>query len=910
MKLKRSLFLFCTIALIGVLAFTSRDEGPVEKLVTALQKWADTKPQEKIYLHTDKPYYVVGDTIWFKAYVTIGSKNQLSALSGGVYVDLINEGDSVAQSLKLPLTAGMGKGNIVLSDTVLREGNYRLRAYTQWMRNAGSEYFYDRTFSVGNSVANAVFAKIDYIYTQDGATTKVKALLKYTNQKGEPYVAKPIRYELKKSYQILATGGGNTNELGEISVNIPNSKPGEVLNSYLLTKISIAKDANVVKSFPIKTASLKTDVQFFPEGGSLVNGVRSRIGFKATATNGLGVPIKGVVIDNENKEVAELESKHLGMGYFQLIPEQGKTYQAKITYPDGSVNILKLPDALNDGYVLSVYNNTETDTILVRVNAGGSALKKEGQIVNLVAQCGGLVQYAASIAINKSTTSIPIPAKDFPSGILQVGLFSKEGDPLNERIVFLQRNDLMDLKVNSLKKDYGVREKVELDIDAKDASGKPLVGNFSVSVINEAVVPSDETTENTIISQLLLSSDIRGYIEKPNYYFYKPTDETKANLDVLMLTQGYRRFVWKDLISGKQASPIFKAEKLVTDITGRLATLGNKSVAGGKVTLVNNKLGLILDTVSDNNGLFKFSNLLITEGIDFMLQGRTLKNGKRLELQLDKVTQHEATPNVNVGDINTNIPAMLKASIENNIEQDLDLQKHGRAGRVQQLREVQINASKKWGFGNHINESQADEVFKPDSRRPCATLKECLEEMDNTRISFTLSKDGLWQLNGSYVTLIDDVLIEPEDYQEFLLSDVSDIKKIYFSYQSKAISAKLLASYMARFDPEKLPPVMAIYTKSGNFRKKYDPSVVYYSPKGFSAVKEFYAPKYDNPAVNNPLADLRSTIYWNPAILTGNDGKAKLNYFNSDNRGVYRVTVEGINADGLLGRQVYRYTVN
>jgi hypothetical protein len=598
------------------------------------------------------------------------------------------------------------------------------------------------------------------------------------------------------------------------------------------------------------------------------------------------------------------------MGYFQLIPEQGKTYQAKITYPDGSVNILKLPDALTDGYVLSVYNNLETDTILVRVNAGGSASKKEGQVVSLVAQYGGVVQYAASITISKSTTSIPIPAKDFPSGILQIGLFSKEGSPLNERVVFLQRNDLMDLKVNSPKKEYGVREKVELDIDAKDASGKPLVGNFSVSVINEAVVPSDETTENTIISQLLLSSDIRGYIEKPNYYFYKPTDETKENLDVLMLTQGYRRFVWKDLMSGKQVPLMFKAEKLVTDITGRLATLGNKPVAGGKVTLVNNKLGLILDTESDNKGLFKFSNLLIAEGIDFMLQCRTLKNGKRLELQLDKVTQHDVTPNANIGDINTNIPAVLKAAIENNIEQDLDLQKHGKAGRVQQLREVQISASKKMGFGNHINESQADEVFKPDSRRPCTTLKECLEEMDNTRISFTLNKGGLWQLKGNYVTLIDDVLIEPEDYQELLLSDVSDIRKIYFSYQSRVMSARLLASYMARFDPKDLPSVMAIYTKSGNFRKKYDPSVVYYSPKGFSAVKEFYAPKYDNPAASNQGADLRSTIYWNPAILTGNDGKAKLNYFNSDNRGVYRITIEGINADGLLGRQVYRYTVN
>ncbi|WP_449439483.1 hypothetical protein [Pedobacter steynii] len=165
------------------MAFTSRDEDPIEKLLTSLQSWVEYNSQEKVYLHTDKPYYVVGDTIWFKAYVTIGVKHQLSALSGALYIDLINEGDSIAQALKLPLMAGMAKGSIVLSDTVLREGNYRIRAYTQWMRNAGSEYFYDSTFSIGNSVANTVFAKIDYVYTKDGMQTKVKALIKYTDQK-------------------------------------------------------------------------------------------------------------------------------------------------------------------------------------------------------------------------------------------------------------------------------------------------------------------------------------------------------------------------------------------------------------------------------------------------------------------------------------------------------------------------------------------------------------------------------------------------------------------------------------------------------------------------------------------------------------------------------------------------------
>src|SRR5215217_2242179 len=119
------------LSVLIFLAFAPKDQSPVERLVTTLQKWIETNPQEKVYLHTDKPYYALGDTIWFKAYVTVGSRHQLSALSGALYVDLINERDSIEKSLKLPVTAGMAMGNFDLSEE-LKEGNYRIRAYTQW----------------------------------------------------------------------------------------------------------------------------------------------------------------------------------------------------------------------------------------------------------------------------------------------------------------------------------------------------------------------------------------------------------------------------------------------------------------------------------------------------------------------------------------------------------------------------------------------------------------------------------------------------------------------------------------------------------------------------------------------------------------------------------------------------------
>jgi hypothetical protein len=905
--------------LAGLVAFIPKADDPLDKVVASLQQWFDTHPQEKVYLHTDKPYYLVGDTIWFKAYVTVGSAHQLSAVSGALYVDLITEGDSVAKALKLPITSGMAIGNFILDDNLTREGNYRIRAYTQWMRNAGPDYFYDKTFTIGNSITNMVFAKIDYVYTQNGDKTKIRAILKYTDQKGQPLASKHVGYQLKESYKVLAQGGATTNALGEISVNLPNEKPGQLNSTYLMTKVSLSGSETVPKTFPIKTASLQTDVQFFPESGNLVNGVKSKVAFKATGTNGLGVAITGVITDNDNKEVAQIDVKHLGMGYFYLTPQTGKTYSAKITYPDGATNAIAIPVATDEGYVMSVFNQ-QNDSVLVRINAGAAALKSGNHTIGLIGQMGGKVYFSMNVPVNKATTSISLPVGDAATGILQLTLFSATGNPLNERVVFIQNNDNIDLKISSNKQVYKRREKIDINIDARNGLGKPVGGNFSVAVMSEDAVPSDEAGENSIFSHLLLSADIKGYIEKPNYYFYKPNDATRANLDILMLTQGYRRFNWKSIINGSSPAYTFKADKLVDEITGRLTTFDNKPVAGGRVIVINNKLGFSQDTVTDKDGNFRFDKLIITNGIDFTVQGTTAKGGKRVNTKVNQIVSPEIIANKNIGDVNADIPTLIKTSVENSIKQDLEMQKQGKQGRVQQLREVRIRAARaKFGAAN-INESQADEVFRPDSRMPCATLRECLEEMYKGRIRFSYQLDTTGECGGAlwipifqkqqYVVLIDSVMIAPCYYQSVLLNNTDDIDKIYTSHDSYAISAKLLGGLnMSRLNAKFAPPVIAIYTKSGNFRKSEDPSIAYYAPKGYDYAKEYYSPKYDNPQKSPAAADLRSTVYWNPRILTGPAGHSSISFFNGDQTGTYRVTIEGLNADGLLARQVYRYTV-
>ncbi|MFD2874255.1 TonB-dependent receptor [Mucilaginibacter ximonensis] len=915
MKNKRKLTIsLLLVGLIGLtLSFINKDDDPVDRIVAALQKWADTNPQEKVYLQTDKPYYLVGDTIWFKAYVTTGSRHQLSAISGALYVDLISEGDSLTKQLKLPITTGMAVGNFILDDDLVHEGNYRIRAYTQWMRNAGPEYFYDRTFSVGNSIANTVFAKIDYIYTQDGNKVKIKAVLKYTDQNGQPLADKQVSYLLRKSWDVISSGGGKTNAAGELSINLPNNKPNELLQSYLNTKI-IVQGANVVaKNFPIKTASNQTDVQFFPEGGNLVAGLKSRVAFKATAPNGLGAGISGVVTDNAGTEVAKLETKHLGMGYFTLTPEASKTYAAKVTYPDGSSNTINLPQVQPNGYTLSVFQTSKRDSVLVKV--GVSAGAHNGGSLSLVGQSNGKVYFSSTVPVNKTYALLYFPTREVPSGIMQFTLFNADAQPLNERIVFIQNEDNINVGISSDKKIYSRREKVRLNIDAKDAAGNATGGNFSVSVISETAVPSDEVNENSIFSQLLLSSDIKGYIEKPNYYFTNQNDQTRENLDILMLTQGYRRFEWKNILSGNIAAPYYTPEKLGTEISGVIMGYNKKPIPYARVALLNNKTGFFRDTVADQNGRFKFRRILFTEGAQFTIQGAKASGKGRVIIKLNDYEMAKVTPNPNIGDLNPDILQQTKATIDNDLKQDQDLTSHGLISRVQQLKEVRIRAAKaRFGTAN-INENQADEVYRPDSRQPCSSLRECLEEMYHSRVRFNQVMDQTYGMlwiptyqNERYVVLIDAMRVTPEQYQDLLTDSVTNISKIYMVHESPAIQMKLLGMYSGQYRHGP-PPVLAIFTKNGNYRYQKSDGTIDYAPKGYDLTRVFYSPKYDVPQNGPTVADLRSTVYWNPAVLTGAAGHTTIGYFNSDQTGTFRVTIEGINADGQLARKVYRYTV-
>ncbi|RZK77736.1 MAG: hypothetical protein EOO92_12390, partial [Pedobacter sp.] len=606
------------------------------------------------------------------------------------------------------------------------------------------------------------------------------------------------------------------------------------------------------------------------------------------------------------------ETLHAGMGSFLLKPESGKSYTAKLSFADGSVQTVPLPKALDDGYVLSVYQ-PNADSILVRVYASKNKIDQSAQTplhVNFVAQSGGETVIASPVKITRASSSFWLEKKQFPSGIAQFTIFNAAGEPLNERIAFINSNDRMQLTLKTSKRSYKSRERVQVELEALTGAGKPTPGNFSITVIDESKVPVEESLESTIFSNLLLTSDLRGYVEAPNYYFSKETEEVSRALDNLMLTQGYRRFAWKDLSNPNLAKkePQFKAEGLGMSISGKVLSLTGKVVPNATVLMMVAKSGDIKNDTTDINGRFKFDNIFLMDSVAFSIQARLGKSNK-LEIIIDSIPKVLVSKNKNIPDVKIDVNQNIQEYVATGVKQEELLSKMGMINRTQRLKEVVIRAKKSKTEmytiqgAYRIPDGHSDQEFLIENAETCASLLICLQgrlQGVNFRASGSVLNYPFSRTDAMDVFLDGRLLDEDEISTIFDGNsiDATDIGKIVVVRTNKALMNMLTGK-----------PAILIYTKRGAVRRTYNPSIANIKPKGFNKAREFYAPRYDRAGSNRMLPDLRSTIHWDPAVKTFSTGKTTIDYFNSDGPATYKIIVEGISADGELGRTVYRYQV-
>ena len=187
MKFFRFLFILTAFTVTFYTPVSAQNVDDVLSQIMAKSAKAYTDiPVEKVYLHFDKPYYAVGDTIWFKAYVTY-NLHEPSPISKIVYVDMIAPHDSLVQAAKLQVKNGVAWGSFILSQYAYKTGNYRVVAYTNYMNNNGFAYFFNKNITIGDKVNNTISAQVALKSSIVNKITKISAAIYYKDDDGKPY---------------------------------------------------------------------------------------------------------------------------------------------------------------------------------------------------------------------------------------------------------------------------------------------------------------------------------------------------------------------------------------------------------------------------------------------------------------------------------------------------------------------------------------------------------------------------------------------------------------------------------------------------------------------------------------------------------------------------------------------------
>lgn len=881
MKLKPALLLCSICALFTLAAFIGNDE-PFDALLKKITNYADKHPVEKVHLHLDKPFYVIGDDIWFKAYVTEAKSGAPTQMSNILYVELVDVKGTMVRRLRLPMENGVTWGDFVLSDSLVT-GNYRIRAYTEWMRNEGPHAFFDQSLNVIGAATRLVSATVDTSNKNLAQEDKTITIV-FSDSTKKPLIAKEVKYEVQLDNKKTIKSTGKTDQNGRLQIK------SESAVQHVTAQIALTGKNTVTTVIPIRKSASTADIQFLPEGGSLVEGLPARIGIKAIGPDGLGINVKGSINDSNGQQVAMFQTEHLGMGATYLNPTAGQTYTALVTLPDGSTTTVMLPKATKDGYSMTI-NALDSKKIDIKSMVSPSLIGK-GELY-LIALQNGSVAFSTKISSAKQISVVSINKQNFRSGIIQFTFLGPDLLPVAERIVFINNSgDKMALTAEGLKTQYLPKENVEVTVRGTD--GKTPVGNFSVTVVNHELTPQNKNTNWNILTSFLLSTELKGHIENPVQYVETDDLKTRQAIELLMLTQGWRKTDWNKIKTEQFVPPTFQPEKAIT-ISGTIKKNG-KPLPRSKVSISSMAGGIfMLDTVSDENGRFKFEGLVFEESRKFLIKARSETDKKNVQIEIDQSVREEISPNFLIveplqEEVTAATPFLalgqpFKEQLESS--KGITLEAVNVVGRRPE--EIAKHSSNFLGAGN------ADQVIDGNDMVNAPSLPNYLHSKLN-RVTLKL---GVPYDNG----------FPPKPLAVFVDGNRADESFSLYDIQPYDVESIEVLISPAKFIIYR-GPTMLITTRRGPVPwpvVRYAPGITTYTPIGYYNAREFYLPKYDVAA--NAKRDLLKTVYWNPNLQRDEKGEVRFTYPNPPHAGKYTLLIEGIGTNGTLASQTFKYEI-
>ena len=695
------------------------------------------------------------------------------------------------------------------------------------------------------------------------------------------------------------------------------------------------------------------DLQFFPEGGSLVNGLESRVAFKVIGTDGLSREIKGVIKETGEGRpgtgdvITSFESRHKGMGDFLLKPQKDKKYTAWVEYNHRLFNFL-LPAAYDEGLVMIVNNSDNRDTTYVRVKSSPS---RKDERLYVTGSSYGRIRFITNIKTSPDSSIVSIPLEILPEGVSHITLLSGDFKPRCERLIYNERGERFKVEVKSDSSFYSLRSKVSLSIKTTDLDGNPVPANLSLSVVDKEQVVNN-STGGSISAFKLLETELKGYIEDPDYYFKGDTANQKA-LDLLLLTQGYRRFV-TDRIKSKKIK--YYPERSF-DITGKVALRGNTK----KIKNFNySNLGLNLLCPSDNSyfdqtrpdsiGKFSFS-MPIQYGRPLSLLRAYTATGK---LSREKIPKEKSFMGDILLDEASPAPVFMPLAsfpeiawpaidyvrqLQEAKKSELSKLTNGIKWQIN-LPEVTIKArSKDKEWYTHY-EDEAKKIVDMDSIDP--TGKKYMNVYDVLVKDFGARKcryeDGqtetillpcitmkgpnpyypIYLLNGQiYCNEGENTEVTAGLLNMLSSIRVNEIKRlmvlppgnITYHYADHGIlfGDSIRQIFAERHFERPIPikqSMVVIETYSRHTFYRGDPDgIKTFVLEGLDTPRVFYSPRYEGSSRQNPIYDGRATLYWNPAVRTNEKGEAKVEFYTGDRKTGMEIVINGIEiGNGFTGQ--------
>jgi hypothetical protein len=601
-------------------------------------------------------------------------------------------------------------------------------------------------------------------------------------------------------------------------------------------------------------------VSFYPEGGYLVAGHLSKMAFQVQSSDGRNIDSEGVLLDSKSDTIMNLNTIHDGMGYFIFAPESGEHYHALINNKR-----FELPDSFEDIYSLkTVWRERK---LWISTNK----TRTTNQAKYLIIHSKGNVYYAEKW--NEDMNLLVFEQEEFPSGISHILLFTEDYQIISERLIFnINEKEEIKVPITTTRGNYRKRERVEMDIAVKDINGNNVKSNFALSITDDKDIQIDTT--NTIESTILLTSELRGEINNPVFYL-DPKHSVEA--DLLMMIHGWTRYNIPKAMRGDfqyPAIPYEQSQSLSGTVKGGLFS---KPYEGAKISLLSIEHGYYDIAETDRNGDFIFECFEFPDNTTFYVQALSKKLKSAITLHLKTKSYPEVTYNPKY---TQKIPDLEPASSFRESVEKAEMKytiEHGM--RIHNLDEVTIHGTRKY----------QDEEHRYSGLSRIITEKEIVT--GGTDMISLIRRLGIRVLTGvrnKTTGEIQDVM-----YIRGNMIPVPDELRNLDIYDLQAIGIAHTPG------GPRIVPILKPFDERIKKQPKYNVATI--TPLGYQLPVEFYSPKYAiQDEIDNPVPDLRSTIYWKPDVITDSAGKATLDFYTADSPSTYSVIIEGITEDGKL----------